>query len=344
VQLRIEQALGFEQGETRDPALPRRSDTPRALGHEAAAMTAAANVTISPDWRESATHLPPAIESRPPRPVPAAAAAHPLPAAAPRPPAKGAAVPVPSKLHVVSASMLRAMCPHANDAGIIDVLRDIHTDSILLGAILCARLVSACDRIVQLTQLAPEELSANLLICVVLAEKLLNDAPFNDLVGMIAAALSCSPDALCQLEFRVLSILSVHEGTIVGGEQLVFFTKAAMQTNWARMHGAECISWLKVRAARGSPGRCARGAGSPRGSRAAADLRGTPSPPRRTLRSPFAPRRQLATAVASARPTAGKRSRPRRSRPRRARPARRSPESSWPSAGRCARAEAVSAA
>jgi len=63
--------------------------------------------------------------------------------------------------------------------------------------------------------LAPEELAANLLTCVVLAEKLLNDAPSNDLVSMIAAALSraTAVGALRRLEFRVLS---VHEGTIVG--------------------------------------------------------------------------------------------------------------------------------
>jgi len=143
------------------------------------------------------------------------------------------------------AQMLRAMCPLANKAGIVDVLRDIPYDSILLGVILVARLVAACDRIVQLTPLAPRELSANMLMCVVLAEKLLNDAPFDDLLGMIAAALEIDSKMAAQLEFRVLSILSVHEGTIVLAEEHTFLAKTVASTDWRHLDSEDCLAMLR---------------------------------------------------------------------------------------------------
>ncbi|KAJ1627734.1 hypothetical protein T492DRAFT_1022567 [Pavlovales sp. CCMP2436] len=155
--------------------------------------------------------------------------------------------PLPSSqiLRVAVAQMLCAMCPLANKAGIVDVLRDVYTDSILLGVILVARLVAACDRIVQLTPLAPRELSANMLICVVIAEKLLSDAPFDDLLGMIAAALDLDKKVAAQLEFRVLSILSVHEHTIVLAEEHTFLTKTVASTDWGHLAPEDCLAMLR---------------------------------------------------------------------------------------------------
>lgn len=153
-----------------------------------------------------------------------------------------------SSLRASTAQMLRAMCPAANETGVVDVLRDMHPDSILLGVLLAARLVSACDRIVQLTPLHGSELSANVLVCIVLAEKLLNDAPFTDLIAMIAAALDSEPRALCQLEFRVLSILSVHEGTIATADELAALQRTVGRTAWRHLDAEECIAMLRVRA------------------------------------------------------------------------------------------------
>lgn len=160
---------------------------------------------------------------------------------------------IASTLRVAISHMLRAMCPHANETGIIDVLRDMHPDSILLGVLLTARLVSACDRIMQLTPLGAHELSANVLVCIVLAEKLLNDAPFTDLIAMVAAALDSEPHAVCQLEFRVLSILSVHEGTIVSADELAFFTRTVTRTGWRHLDAADCLATLRVRALARAP-------------------------------------------------------------------------------------------
>jgi len=149
-----------------------------------------------------------------------------------------------SNLELSLQRMLHAACASANEAGIIDVLRDIHPDSIILGMILTARLIAACNRIVQLPPITPAELSENLLIAIVIAEKLLNDAPFTDLLAMIAAALDIDARTACQLEFRVLSIVSVHEGTIATSEEHAAMLALVVETAWQHLDVRACIDVL----------------------------------------------------------------------------------------------------
>lgn len=232
---------GCQEGGLAGGAWPGTIRTPRTGAPSSAApgMTAAADESIAPTvW-----HTGRAAAGA--RSGGADAAARAKPAAEPSRTA--------SSLRVAVVQMLRAMCPQANEAGIVDVLRDIHQDSILLGVLFAARLASACERILQLTPLGPHELSANVLVCVVLAEKLLNDAPFTDLVAMVAAALGAEVRCVCQLEFRVLSILSVHEGTVVSGHELSFFTATVASTGWRHCDAADCVAILQVRAASAAP-------------------------------------------------------------------------------------------
>jgi len=111
-------------------------------------------------------------------------------------------------LNAAPAQLGAAKAPAANETGVVDVLRDMHPDSILLGVLLAARLVSACDRIVQLTPLHGSELSANVLVCIVLAEKLLNDAPFTDLIAMIAAATAVLRIAPHYIDYRIVQSIA----------------------------------------------------------------------------------------------------------------------------------------
>lgn len=143
--------------------------------------------------------------------------------------------------------MLRAACPQLNEIGAIDVIRDLQPSSLVVALILAARLISATERVVQLPPLSPEDLGSSLIATAIIAEKLHNDAAFNDLVAMGAAGLDMTPASMGQLEFKVLSILAVHEGTLVFEEEYGRMRELILRSPWKDWGPVECIHMLRVR-------------------------------------------------------------------------------------------------